>query len=117
MKDIELKLETEQFVPNVEFGGEVTVNFPGRYDGVVINTQVLDSNELITFKSYNKKKISQNTARLFVAKESMPENRIEFTAMLAFEAKRKYEVKFRASIIEQHKEIESVIVFGVLLSL
>ena len=41
----------------------------------------------------------------------MPGNRAAFTAEMAFEPDRSYEVKFRASIIEQHKEIESSIVF------
>ena len=118
LKDIELELENKEFHPNVEFKGIVRVNFPGRYDGIVINTQIFDSNELMIFKSYNEKKISQNVARLFVNRDDMPENRVEFTAMLGFkpEKGKEHEIKFRASIIEQHKEIESVIVFGKILS-
>ena len=42
----------------------------------------------------------------------MPENKAEFTATIEFEPKQEYEVKFRASIIEQHKEIESQIIFA-----
>ena len=34
------------------------------------------------------------------------------TAMIGFEPKQVHEVKFRASIIEQHKEIESKIIFA-----
>lgn len=117
MKDVEIKLETREFKPNVEFGGTITVNFPGRYDGIVINTQIIDSNELIIFKSYNKKRISQETARLFVNKDDIADNKIKFTAMLGFCPDREYEIKFRVSIIEQHKEIDSDIVFGKLLAL
>ena len=97
---------------NSEIKGTITVNFPGRYDGVVVNTQILDSNELIVYKSYNGKKISQNVSRLFISKDEMPKNIANFTAVIGFEPKITHEVKFRVSIIEQHKEIESVIVFA-----
>ena len=112
MKDIELKLENNEIKPNSEIKGQITVNYPGRYDGVVINSQILSSNELIVYKSYNGKKISQNVSRLFIPKDTMPENKAEFTATIEFEPKEKHEVKFRVSIIEQHKEIESDILFA-----
>ena len=35
-----------------------------------------------------------------------------FTALIEFEPKQEHEVKFRVSIIEQHKEIESKIIFA-----
>ena len=112
MKDIELKLNSEEIKPNSEIKGTIIVNFPGRYDGVVINTQILNSNNLIVYKSSNGKKIDQNVSRLFISKNTMPENKAEFTAEIDFEPKETHEVKFRASIIEQHKEIESDILFA-----
>ena len=112
MKDIKLKLESNEIHPNSEIKGTIIVNFSGRYDGVVINTQILNSNELIVYKSYNGKKISKNVSRLFISKENMPDNKVEFTVSIEFEPKEKHEVKFRVSIIEQHKEIESDVVFA-----
>jgi hypothetical protein len=112
VKDIELKLDNLEIRPNTEIKGSIVVNYPGRYDGVVINTQILNSNELIVYKSYNGKNISKNVSRLFVGKDIMPENKAEFTALIGFEPKEKHEVKFRVSIIEQHKEIESDVVFA-----
>lgn len=111
MKDIELELDSKTLRPNTEFKGIVTVNYSGRYDGIVINTQILNSNELIVYKSYNDEKISQNVSRLFISKDVMPENKASFTAVIEFEPKESHEVKFRVSIIEQHKEIESDIKF------
>ena len=116
MKDIELKLDSKTIKPNSEIKGTVVVNFPGRYDGIVINTQILNSNELIVYKSYNGKKISDNVSRLFISKDVMPDNKAVFTATIVFEPKEEHEVKFRASIIEQHKEIESDIVFAKLVT-
>jgi len=112
VKDIEFKLNSTDIHPNSEIKGVILVSYQGRYDGVVINTQILDSNEHIVYKEYNGKKISQNVSRLFINKDVMPENKAEFTALIKFEPKQEHEVKFRASIIEQHKEIESQIIFA-----
>ena len=112
MKDIEFSLEPKEIHPNTMITGKISVSYPGRYDGVVINTQILDSNEHIIYKSYNQKQISKNVARLFVSKDAMPDHKAEFTAIISFEPKQEHEVKFRASIIEQHKEIESQIIFA-----
>ena len=112
MKDIEFELNSLEIHPNSEIKGTISVSYPGRYDGVVINTQIFDSNEHIIYKSYNGKKISQNVSRLFINKDVMSENKAEFTAQINFESNQEHEVKFRASIIEQHKEIESQIIFA-----
>jgi hypothetical protein len=112
MKDIELKLNEMKIFPHSEIKGSIKVNYPGRFDGVVINSQILGTNELIVYKSYNDKKIFQNVSRLFISKENMPENKAEFTASIEFEPKDVHDVKFRVSIIEQHKEIESDILFA-----
>jgi hypothetical protein len=112
MGDLEFKLNSTDIHPNSEIKGTISVAYPGRYDGVVINTQILDSNEHIIYKSYNEKKISQNVSRLFINKDVMPDNKAEFSALIEFEPKQEHEVKFRVSIIEQHKEIESKIIFA-----
>ena len=112
MKDIEFNLNSKEIHPNSEIFGTVFVRYPGRYDGVVINTTIGDSNEHITYTSSNGKKISQNVSRLFINRNVMPENKAEFTAKISFAPEKEHEVKFRASIIEQHKEIESQIIFA-----
>ena len=112
MKDLEFKLSSIEIHPDSEIKGTIAVSYPGRYDGVVINTTILDSNEHIIYKSYNDKKISQNVSRLFINKDVMPENKAEFTAIINFQPNQEHEVKFRVSIIEQHKEIESQIIFA-----
>ena len=112
MKYIELKLYNENIKPRVEIKGYITVNFPGRYDGVVVNIQILDSNNLVVYKSYNGKQISQNVSRLFISKDVMPDDKAEFTAIIDFIPERLHDVKFRVSIIEQHKEVESEQLFA-----
>jgi hypothetical protein len=112
MKDIDLKLENLTFKPHETIKGKIQVNYSGRYDGVVVNSQILGSNHLIVYRSYNNKSISQNLSRLFINKNDMPQNVVEFTASIEFEPKDIHEIKFRASIIQEHKEIESDVVFG-----
>ena len=112
MKDLEFKLNSTDIHPNSEIKGTISVSYPGRYDGVVINTQISDSNEHIVYKSYNEKIISQNVSRLFINKDVMPDHKAEFSAIINFEPKQEHEIKFRVSIIEQHKEIESQIIFA-----
>ena len=112
MKYIEIGLADTTIHRNEEICGTITVRFPGRYDGVMINTQILNTNEHIHYTSYNDKKISQNVARLFVSRDHMPENVVRFTALIDFETEEKREVKIRVSIIEQHKEVASDIIFA-----
>ena len=107
MKDIKLTLDNLNIKPNSEIKGCITVNYPGMYDGVVINTLIIGSNKLIVYKSYNDEKISNNVSRLFISRDVMVDNKAKFTAVIEFEPEQSHDVKFRASIIEQHKEVES----------
>ena len=107
MEYIKFTLDDLDLKPNSEIKGHVTVNYPGKYDGIVINTLIMNSNELIVYKSYNSQKISDNVSLLFISKDDMPNNKVEFTATIEFEPEQPHDVKFRASIIEQHKEVES----------
>ena len=107
MKYIKFVLDSLDIKPSSEIKGHVTVDYPGTYDGIVINTLIMDSNELVIYKSYNDEKISDNVSRLFISKDVMPDNKAEFTAVIEFEPEQSHDVKFRASIIEQHKEVES----------
>lgn len=107
MKYIKLVLDNLNIKPNSEIKGHVTVNYPGAYDGIVINTLIMDSNKLIVYTSYNDEKISDNVSRLFISRDVMPDNKAQFTAVIEFEPEQSHDVKFRASIIEQHKEVES----------
>ena len=111
MKDIEIKIDNKNIKPHEEITGHITVNYSGLYDGVVINTQILGSNELVVWREYNGKKITQNVSRLFVNKDVMPDNKVDFTATIEFEPTEEHDVKFRASIIQQHKEVENVQLF------
>ncbi|NDB33397.1 MAG: hypothetical protein EB160_08230 [Nitrososphaeria archaeon] len=112
MKDIEIILQDKNIKPNTDIIGTVRVNYSGKFDSIVINTQILGSNDLMLFTSCNGKKISQRSSRLFISKDTMQQNKADFTAMITFEPTQKHDVKFRASIIEQHKEVENDVIFA-----
>jgi len=112
MKDIKIELADYTICQNDEIDGKIQVGFPGRYDGVVINAQILDSNEHVRYVSYNDTPVPNQVARLFVSGDKIEDGAVRFTARIGFEPEREYEVKFRASIIEQHKEVASDIIFA-----
>src|SRR3972149_7565337 len=116
MKEVEITLENKTIVPYSEIKGKIEVRYLGRYDGIVINTQIMNSNQLIVYKSHNGKPISQNLSRLFISKDYMPENKAEFTASIEFKPIQPHDVKFRVSIIQEHKEIESDVLFAKLIA-
>ncbi len=112
MKDVEISLNSAHILPNEQIVGSIKVNYAGRYDGVVVNTQILDSNGLLEYGMCNGKNVDKNVTRLFIPKDSMNNNTAEFTAFIRFKPEKKYTVKFRVSIIEQHKEVESDHIFA-----
>ena len=112
MKDIKIELAGESIRQNDEINGSIQVGFPGRYDGVVVNAQILDSNEHVRYLSYNGIPASNQVARLFVPRDKIEDGMVQFAARIGFAPEREYEVKFRVSIIEQHKEVASDIIFA-----
>ena len=114
MKDIRVELASAEFSPGEIVRGTISVGYPGRFDGVVISTLILDSNELIVYRSYAGREIEPSATRLFIPRDLMSGGgrSAKFTASAEFEAERDHDVKFRASIIEQHKEVESDVLFA-----
>ncbi|ABK76656.1 hypothetical protein CENSYa_0004 [Cenarchaeum symbiosum A] len=112
MKEIEIVLGDKEIHAKAEIRGTVSVGYPDRYDGVVINAQIIGSNGHVEYKTCNGANVSGNVARLFIDRKAMTDNKAEFTAEIGFEPEEEHDVKFRASIIEQHKEVESDIFFG-----
>ena len=105
--DISVELEPGE---RGSVSGTVSVGFAGRYDGVVVNSQVLGYSGLLAFRTCNGAK-SGAVGRLFVPSGEVRGGRVRFEASPEFRSERELEAKFRASIIEQHKEIESASAF------
>jgi hypothetical protein len=100
-------------VPGHELHGTVVINYSGRFDSVVINSQIENSNDVFSYTSLNGKKITHPYARLSIFKSELAgRNTIDFTATTSHVPIGEYSnVKFRASIVQEHKEVVSDIAY------
>ena len=94
-----------------EVRGRVSVGHGGRYDGVSISAQVTGSNSLVSFESCNGRPAGGAKSRLFVPSGEMRDGVAEFVARVEPPVGGPHEIRVRAAIIEQHKEVESDTVF------
>ena len=106
-------IEIDGTAKGASLRGTVAVEGIERYDGVSISAQVIESNSLVSFVSCNEKDAGGSKSRHFVPRADMPGGRIKFAARLEPEVKGIHEVRVRASVIEQHKEVESGLVFAI----
>jgi hypothetical protein len=112
-KDVSVSLAQSQISAGQELRGTVTINYPGRWDSVVINSQIENSSDVFSYTSINGKKINHPYARLSIFKADLSgEAVIEFVATTKHvPAGDHSNVKFRVSIIQEHKEVMSDIVY------
>jgi hypothetical protein len=111
-KAIKISIKQNNIIPQSDIDGSVTINYPGRFDGVQVNTYVTGTNEHVQFVSVDGRKISL-FVRLFVSKDEMGEtNSFDFIARLEqTNLPKQTSIRFRAAIIQQHKEVESDVIF------
>jgi len=111
-KAIRINVKQNNVTPRSDINGTVTVNYHGRYDGVQVNTYITGTNEQVHFVSIDGKPISL-LVRLFVSRDAMGEkNSFNFTARIEqTNLPKQSSIRFRAAIIQEHKEIESDVIF------
>lgn len=109
---ISITLEQKSILPGSDINGTVTVTYGDRFDGVQVNTYVMDTNEQIHFVNVNGKPISL-FARLFVHRNDMGGKKsFDFVARLEHDnLPKQTKIRFRAAIIQEHKEVESDTIF------
>lgn len=96
-----------------ELHGTIVINYPGRYDSLVINSQIENSSDVFSYSNLNGKKIKHPYARLSIFKTELGgKTTIEFIATTNHVPPGDHSsVKFRASIIQEHKEVVSDIAY------
>jgi hypothetical protein len=92
---LEIKSNEEDII------GYVRINYK-KFDGIQINTSVINSNDLVEFVEYNGNSI-KTFARLYIPREEIIDNEVRFRARV----NKNRNVKFRVALIQEHKEIES----------
>ena len=87
--------------------GTISINYQGRFDSIVINSQIENSSDSFSFTSLNGKRIDHPYGRLSVLKDDIGTTRtLKFIANTTHIPPHRYSnVKFRVAIIQEHKEI------------
>lgn len=111
--EIRVSLQEHQVVAGQDLHGTVTINYTGRWDSVVINSQIENSSDVFSYSLLNGKKIKHPYARLSIFRDEMKgKTVVEFVSSTNHvPAGESSNVKFRVSLIQEHKEIFSDIAY------
>jgi hypothetical protein len=111
--DISVTLNNSELASGDEIRGRIVISYNGRFDSLVINSLIENSNDLVSIESINGKRVSHPYPRLSLLRSDFGDtNVIEFMAKADHVPKESYStVKFRASLIQEHKEIASSTVY------
>ena len=112
-KQVSISLAEGQVASGQDLHGTVTISYPGRYDSLVINSQIENSSDVFSYTNLNGKKIKHPYARLSIFKAELGgRSVVEFTATTGHvPAGDSSSVKFRVSIIQEHKEVVSDVAY------
>jgi hypothetical protein len=113
---ISIQLTEEQVTSGDIIHGTIILSYDSRYDTVVINSQIEDSSGNFEYVELNGRKIDYPYPRLSIFEKDIPgQKRITFTAKTNHVPQQtSTKVKFRVSIIQEHKEIGSDISYLIL---
>lgn len=106
---ISIKLTEDHVSSGQDIHGIINMSYDSRYDTIVINSQIEDSSGTFEFVELNGKKIDYPYSRLSIFEKDIPgQKKIAFTARTNYTPHDAFsKVKFRVSIIQEHKEIAS----------
>jgi hypothetical protein len=112
-KQVSISLAESSVAAGEDLHGTVIISYPGRFDSLVINSQIENSSEVFSYVNLNGKKIKHPYARLSIFKAELGgRTTIEFTAITSHvPAGDHSNAKFRVSIIQEHKEVISDIAY------
>jgi hypothetical protein len=82
----------------------IKVNYNGRYDGVQVNAHVYESKGVVRFIEVNGRQ--ESLYRLFISKDDLARNSNEAVFKAVVDGKDAERVRLRASIIQEHKEVD-----------
>ena len=107
-----INFDKNEVKPKDELNGIIKINYQGRFDSIVINSQIENSSDIFTFTKLDGKKINYSYARMPILRHDIKDgNEIKFTVITAHIPQRFSNVKFRASIIQEHKEVADDVAF------
>jgi hypothetical protein len=106
---ISIKLTEDHISSGQDIHGIINLSYDSRYDTIVINSQIEDSSGTFEFIELDGKKIDYPYSRLSIfEKDIRGQKKIAFIARTNYTPRDAFsKVKFRVSIIQEHKEIAS----------
>jgi hypothetical protein len=112
-REISVSVTENEITQGQEVHGRIHLNYLGRFDSIVINSQIENSNDVFGYSILNGKRISYPYARLSIFKEDIGGTKtIEFTAITKHAPSIDYtNAKFRVAIIQEHKEVASDVAY------
>ena len=113
-KDISISLAENSIAAGNDLHGTVVINYRERFDSIVVNSQIENSSDVFSYTSLNGKNIKHPYARLSIFKSELGgRDTINFTAITNHvpSVGEYSNVKFRVSIIQEHKEVASDIAY------
>ena len=101
----------EEIGPGETLHGTLAVTYPGRFDSVVISSQIENANRTFLFETLNEKKVRQPYSRISIFKSELPDiHHVTFTASTQHVPEGDFSIaKFRATVIQEHKEVAAQI--------
>lgn len=111
--EIRINLAEKEIISDQELHGTININYKARFDSIVINSQIENSNDIFNYISLNGKKINYPYARLSIFKEDIHNrNILEFTAITSHKpVYGSTNAKFRVAVVQEHKEVTSDVAF------
>lgn len=112
--EVSISLQEKEVKAGQELHGRIAINYPGRWDSVVINSQIENAtSDMFTYSMLNGKKVNYPYARLSIFRTELKgATTIDFVASTKHvPPSESSNVKFRVSLIQEHKEIFSDIAY------
>ena len=110
--DIVIIFDKNEVKSKEELNGIIKITYPGRFDSIVINSQIENTSDIFTFIKLNDKKIDYSYARMPILRQDLKnQNEINFTVITKHVPQVSSNVKFRATIIQEHKEVADDVAF------
>ena len=109
--DVNIELMEREIMSGQEIHGTISVNYTGRFDSIVINSQIENSSDIFNYTSINGTMINHQYARLSIFKEDLKDKKnLEFTAVTSHKPGNGHtNAKFRVAVIQEHKEVVSAL--------
>jgi hypothetical protein len=108
-KDLVIEIEKRQIEPGSNLTGSIEINYSGRFDSLVINSQIENTSDHFSYTSIAGRAINHPYARISLMKHEIPEShKFEFEMTTNhIPTSSASNAKVRVTLIQEHKEIAS----------